>query len=321
MLKLKQDGRIPHEDAEAILGRSATVPGKASVRAAKLVHAVCDKENESLVRDFVITADNERLTKVKRAKLIGPLVVRQFDQAASSADAALMKAFTPDLLERPWDLLGDDSSSLRQRCLADHDTGNLDTAAVAEMMARGGPALCAAGLLLGDQESTVQGFNVLRGKVDKVIAALAITRGGINVLADAVAWADGDWLERPRIRLDGNPQADANGDQLHFAPEWRKGNMGVRALAFNKGVMPTSPTPPKPEEPVDISPEEAFRLKEDHLLELLRRAYTVLIDLYAAKDGQGRKLIESQGLRAAPVYENLPTKLSRLYARYGKARR
>jgi hypothetical protein len=320
VLKLQQDGYMPHEDAEAILGRSATVAGKPTVRAAKLVHAVCDNENDSIVRDFVIAADNQRLTKVKRAQLIGPLVVRQFDQAATSADAALMKAFTPDLLEKPWEIVGDDSASLRRRCLADYDNGKRDTVAMAELMARGGPALCAAGLLLSDQESTVAAFSVLRGKVDKVIAALAANRGGINVLADAVAWADGDRVDRPReFHVDGTPRVDVNGDQLHFTPEWRKGNMGVRALAFNKGVMPTSPTPPKPDEPQQKSPEERFLLKEDFLLELLGRAYTVLMELYAARDGQGQNLIGTVGLRSAPIYDDLPTKLTKLYAKYGKA--
>ncbi|WP_201406821.1 hypothetical protein [Mycobacterium intracellulare] len=321
VLKLQEGGRIPHADAEAILGRSASVPGKPSVRAAKLVHAICDNENDALVRDFVITADNARLTKVKRAKLIGPLVLRQFDQVESTADAALMKAFTPDLLiDKPWEIIGDDSASLRRRCLADHEAGKIESAAIAELMARGGPALCAAGLILSDQESTVMAFNVLRGHVDRVITGLTTTRGGINVLADAVAWADGDRRERPRdFDVEGNPRVDANNDQLHFAPEWRKGNMGVRALALNKGVMPTSPTPPKPDDPPQLSPEEGFHRKEEHLLELLGRANTVLVDLYAAKDGQGRKLIESLGLKGAPLYENFPTRLTRLYAKYGNA--
>jgi hypothetical protein len=321
VIKLQQEGRMSHEDAEALLGRSAAVAGKPSIRAAKLVHAVCNPENDSLVRDFVITAENARLTKVKRAKLIGPLVVRQFDRTVSSAEAALMRAFTPDLLvDEPWDIQGDGSESLRQRCLADYDDGKAGTPAIAELMARGGPALCAAGLLLSDQESTVRGLSLLRGHVDKVVAALAESRGGIAVLADAVAWADGDRLERPRVfDIEGTAKVDDNGDQLHFAPEWRKGNMGIRALAFNQGVVPQSNTPPEPDDDAPISPEESFHRKEGHLLELLGRAKTVLMDMYAATDEQQRKLIAVVGLRNAPLYEDLPKALAKAYAKYGKS--
>ena len=57
--------------------------------------------------------------------------------------------------------------------------------ATLESMARGGPALCATGLLLSDQGSTVKGISELRGNVDKVVEGLACSPGGINVLADS----------------------------------------------------------------------------------------------------------------------------------------
>lgn len=319
VLKLREDDRIPADAADAILGRSASVPGKPSVRAAMLVHAVCTPENDSLVRDFVITEANARLTKLKRAKLIGPLVVRQFDDPASSAGSALMRAFTPDLLMGVWEVTGVDSTRLREEALVDLAAGRFDTPHIAELIARGGPALCAAGLLLSDQESTVAGFSELRGHVDKVVDGLSRNAGGINVLADAVAWADGERDEKPRqFDIDGKPVTDVNGDVQHFAPEWRRGNMGIRALALNGGVYPTSSPRPGAQPPVPKSPEELYDEKQQTLIATLLRAQTILMDIYTAKDAQNRSLIERRQLGPASVYEDLPVQLNRLYARYGK---
>lgn len=319
VLKLESQRLMTHEDAEAILGRVPDVAGKPSVRAAKLVRAVCDPANDALLRDFVITADGAKLTKVKRAKLIGPLVVRQFDEAASSAERALMRAFTPELLLGAWKVTGADSETLRQACITDVETGTFDTQPIAELMARGGPALCASGLLLSDQESTVKGIAELRGSVDKVIDGLAKNLGGINVLADAVAWADGDRLERPRqYDVEGQLQIDKiTGDVLHFSTAWQKGNMGIRALAFTMGKIPTEQKSKQKEHVVPASPEEAFKAAEEKLLELVMAGQTTLRDMYAAKDTQNNRLIEKFRMRKAKVFERFPAELSKVYAKYG----
>lgn len=320
VLQLQQHGRLSIADAEALLGRTAAPAGKPTVRAAKLVHAVCDPKNDELIRDFVITADGAKLTKVKRAKLIGPLVVRQFEQSAGTAERALMRAFTPDLVVgSDWAVSGVGSESLRKQCLADVAADKHDTSGLAELMARGGPALCASGLLLGDQESTVKGFQVLRGQVDKVVEQLGRTAGGVNVLADAVGWADGERVDRPRrFDVDGTPQIDANGDQLHFSPSWWDGNMGVRALAFTNGVIPEKSKPKKDEEPQPLSPEERYDEKQTALLSLLMEAQGLLKDLFSLKDEQQRSLIKLRGLRKSSMYTQFPAQLERLYAKYGQ---
>lgn len=319
VLTLEKQGRMTREDAEAILGRIPDVVGKPSVRAAKIVRAVCEPDNDSLLRDFLITEEGAKLTKLKRAKLIGPLVVRQFNETAPSAERALMRAFTPELLLGAWTVTGVDSETLRQTCIADVQTGAFETQSIAELMARGGPALCASGLLLSDQESTVKGIAELRGSVDRVIDGLAKNLGGVNVLADAIAWADGDRLERPRqYDIEGQLQVDKyTGDVLHFSTAWQKGNMGVRALAFTKGKIPTEEKPNQKRPVTPISPEETFKEAEEKLLAHLLAGQTSLKDMYTATDAQDIRLIEKLGMRKAHVYERFPAQLSKLYAKHG----
>jgi len=319
VLTLESKERMTTIDAEAILGRSTKVVGKPSVRAATLVHAVCDSKNEALLRDFLIAEDGARLTKLKRAKLIGPLVVRQFNRAEDSAERALMRAFTPDrLVDSSWTVSGMRAETLRKKCLADLEAENFDTNALAELMARGGPASCAAGLLLSDQGSTVDSISQLRGGVDKVVTGLAKTAGGVNVLADAVAWADGERKERPRkFDIEGNQQFDKHKDPIHFSTAWENGNMGVRALALTEdGAIPTTPKPNKTP-PAKLSPEDRYRADERRLLGYLLAGQSTLGDLVAATDSQGGKLIKKLGLIKAAVYTTLPGQLTRVYARYG----
>ncbi|GAA0602386.1 hypothetical protein HPO96_19595 [Kribbella sandramycini] len=320
VLTLVKDGKMSTKDAEAILGRDPDITGKPSVRAANLVHTVCNAGNDSLLRDFLITEEGARLTKIRRAKLVGPLIVRQFNDAADSAERALMRAFTPDRLLSPWSISGDDSEKLRKTCIADVLAGNFNSPALAELMARGGPALCATGLLLGDQGSTVKGISALRGSVEKVVEQLAKTAGGVNVLADAVAWADNERLERPRkFDVEGNQLLDKNNDPIHFSTAWDNGNMGIRALAFTGGTIPSSDKKSTDDEPeVELTPEDRYRLTEQRLLSLLVESHTNLLDMMAAKDADGDKLIAKLGMTTAEVYSTLPDRLSKLYARYGK---
>ncbi|MEU8232836.1 hypothetical protein AB0C12_24920 [Actinoplanes sp. NPDC048967] len=321
VLTLEKEGWLNEDESRAILGREPDVGGKPSMRAATLVEAVTAGANDALVRDFVITEDGARLTKVKRARLIGPLVVRQFEDPAATAERALMRAFTPDRLLWEWELTGVDSDTLREQCLNDLDNGQAEVSnRIAELMARGGPALCAAGLLLSDQESTVRGIKELRGGVDKVVEALAKTAGGINVLADAVAWADGEMLERPRqFDIEGTPKKDGNGDQLHYSTPWWEGNMRVRALAFiADGELP-KPTDKNdtPDDDTPKSPEEDYRYKEQRLIENLIAARQRLLDMAAAVDDQQRKLMPRLRLSKKDIYTKLPPLLTQLYAKYG----
>jgi hypothetical protein len=319
VLQLMDEGRISRDDAEAILGRMPDVTGKASVRAATLVHAVCDVRNDAIVRKFAITEQGAKLTKLKRARLVAPLVLRQFTTPDPTAERALMRAFTPDLLLNTWTVTGDDSSTLRARCLDDIAAGDAETAAIAELMARGGPALCASGLLLGDQESTVKGHSALRGNVDKVVEALSKTAGGINVLADAVAWADGERAERPRqFDIAGHVKHDDRGDVLHFTTAWQIGNMGVRALAFTDGEIPAPVKGGHGMKTPNATPEQLFSASEDVLIESLMRAQSGLLDMLAVRDEQGRQLIKVAGLRKAKIYQQFPRQMSTAYARFGK---
>jgi hypothetical protein len=324
LLTLKRCGKLSGNTAGALLGREHNVPGKPSTRAATLVHEICDSANETTIRDFVITEPGSRLTKARRAKLIGPLVARQFSGAAESTDRALMRAFTPDaLLDNTWTISGVSAEKLRKQCLKDVNDGNLQTLAMLELQARGGPALCATGLLLSDQGSTVKGIAKLRGSVEKVVEALVKKPGGVSVLCDAIAWADGERAEKPReYDVEGNVKTDEKtGDPRHYSAAWEKGNMGVRALAFtDDGEIPmngssrttSAPDPAK-------TPEEQYKASEDTLIEMLTAARTALLDMASATDEQGRKLMKRLGLRNVVIYEQLPTELAKLFAKYGDA--
>ncbi|UUV34294.1 hypothetical protein NQK81_12855 [Amycolatopsis roodepoortensis] len=320
VLNLRDDDRLDADMADSILGRTPEIEGKPSVRAATLVHAVCDADNEQVVRDFVITDVGKYLTKVKRAKLIGPLVVRQFDEVAPSAERALMRAFTPELLiQTEWDISGAKSAVLRRKGIAEVNAGRFDSPVLAELMARGGPALCAAGLLLGDQESTVRAISSLRGSVEKVIEGLAKTVGGVNVLADAVAWADGEQTYRPRVfDVEGGLKKNADGDVVHYTAVWHDGNMGIRALAFTGGKIQSSSDTADGEEETPRSPDEAYLAKELKLIEELGLSTTLLRDMFALKDEQGRPVMARLGMRNAEVYETFPKQLTKLYNKYGK---
>jgi hypothetical protein len=321
LLTLRREGKLDPDTMDKLMGRSQTTNGKASVRAAELVHLICDSENESFVREIAITEERGRLTKNRRANLIGPLVVRQFSEPAETADRALMRQFTPDaLINETWTVSGVSSATLRKQAMSKFEDDELDDSIVLELIARGGPALCTAGLLLSDQGSTVEDKSELRGPVNKVLEGLVRSRGGIEVLADAVAWADGDRAFLPRQRrLDGTVKTDRHGDERHYATGWSKGNMEIRALALNKGVIPKKKnggddSKPKP----SMTPEEAFKQTEEEMLTSIHAADTKFHDLLAIVDEQGRKLIERIGLQPAEVIDPFTRKLSAAYARFGE---
>jgi hypothetical protein len=318
LLTLRQEGRLDPDEVRALLGRDPDVDGKATVRAARLVHAVCDPLNDHIVRDIVITEERARLTKVRRAKLVGPLIVRQFVDPEVTAERALMRPFTPDaLIDRPWAISGVDSDELRRRCQEDHAAGRGITENLQELMARGGPALCAAGVLLGDQGSTVREIGPLRGHVEKVIEKLAGTVGGIEVLADAVAWGDGETAVRPRqFRPDGSVKTDEDGVPLRYPRSWEEGNMQIRALAFTNGVVPQEGEADVDTE--DLTPEQRYEVDENALVAALRLADTHLRDLLSVEDDQGRRLVEQLGLRKETLYTSVPNLLTKAYHKFGK---
>ena len=319
LLTLGREGRMDAETVDALMARDPVPHGKPSVRAATLVKTVCDPANETFVRDVAITEERGRLTKNRRAKLIGPLVVRQFDRPAETADRALMRAFTPDaLIENEWDISGVRAANLRKRALARFEAGEDDHPIVLELIARGGPALCAAGLLLSDQGSTVKGLPQLRGHVAKVLEGLIESAGGIHVLADAVAWADGERKSTPRRRApNGTLKKTRDGEELHYGTKWSKGNMRIRALAFNKGVIPRQKDPGSSDTSSSETPEETFRRIEAEMRSDLGDADTRFRDLIAMTDERGRRLIERLGLQPASSVESFSRKLTAAYARYG----
>jgi len=320
LLTLRREGMIAPDDVDRLMGRSAKPEGKASVRAAELVHLICDGANESLVREIAVTEERGRLTKNRRANLIGPLVVRQFREPAETADRALMRQFTPDaLIDLDWRVSGDTPGKLRRRAVAKFKDGEPGDPAILELIARGGPALCAAGLLLSDQGSTVEGKPELRGPVSKVLEGLIRSLGGIELLGDAIAWADGSRNQLPRQRKpDGSVKTDGDGDELHYATGWNRGNMQIRALALNNGVIPRgSSTGGETGGGPWKTPEEEFKYTEEELLAALGVANTRFHDLLAMKDEQGRRLIGRIGLTPSPIVEPLTRKLSAAYARFG----
>jgi hypothetical protein len=321
LLTLRREGAMSEDEVDALLGREHDIPGKPSVRAAELVHAVCDETNDEYVRRIVITEPRTRLTKGRRAQLIGPLVVRQFDAPAEAADRALMRPFTPDpLLNAPWSISGADSETLCAAALQAFEEETWDDAAL-ELMARGGPALCAAGLLLSDQGSTVNGIAALRGNVDKVVEALACTKGGIKLLADAVAWADGETQEKPRkYRPDGTVVTSGSAedqDDEHYGTSWRTGNMEVRALAFTDGKVPSASHAGDDEDDEELTQEQLYQRAEIALLTAIDSAQTHARDMLAMKDEHGRSLIKRIGMADDQRYAEVPHLLSRMWDRYG----
>jgi hypothetical protein len=191
-------------------------------------------------------------------------------------------------------------------------------------MARVGPALCAAGLLLSDQGSTVKGISSLRGNVEKVVEKLAMNAGGINVLADAIAWADGERVDKPRMfRVDGSLVMVGSGetaDVKHYDDtSWERGNMEIRALAFTQGTIPDGTDADHDTEDSDeeLTPEQLYQAAEEGLLAALMRADTHLRDLVSMKDDQGRRLIQRHGMRPADVYSDFPALLTVTYGRFG----
>lgn len=319
LLTLRREGLIDPETTDKLMGRSAKPGGKPSVRAAELVHLICDSRHEHFVREIAVTEERGRLTKNRRANLIGPLVVRQFKEPAETADRALMRQFTPDaLIEKDWKVTGATAADLRKRAVGKFQRGEYEDPAILELVARGGPALCAAGLLLSDQGSTVEGKAELRGAVSKVLEGLIRSLGGIELLADAVAWADGSRTHLPRQRKpDGTVKTNSQGDELHYVAAWNQGNMQIRALALNNGVVPRTKKGGGEEEGGPWStPEEEFKHTEEEMLEALDVVDTKFHDLLAIKDEQGRRLIDRIGLTPSDLVEPLTRKLSAAYARF-----
>jgi len=322
LLTLRREGHLDGRAAEKLLGRSKGRRGKPSVRAAELVHLVCQEDNEEFVREVAVTDGKKLLTQDRRAELIGPLVLRQFEERAESAESALMRRFAPvALIEEEWAVNGIGAKALRRRAIGAFEKGDLQHSALLELVARGGTALCAAGLLLSDQGSTVEEKAELRGPVSKVLEGLLESRGGIEVLAEATAWADGDQTLLPRQRRpDGTVKTNAHGDELHYAVGYTRGNMKIRALALNDGVVPgkrrrkggqgtTRPAMP---------PEEIFKMTEREMLVDIRAAHIKLRDLATMKDEEGRELIDRMGLTPNETVELFTRDVTKAYARYAR---
>src|SRR5207253_7519608 len=145
LLTLRRESRITPAKMDRLMGREANPEGKPSVRAAELVHLICDPGNEDFVREIAVTEERQRLTKNRRANLIGPLVVRQFEQPAETAERALMRQFTPDaLIEKEWTVDSKSGDELRKGAVSRFKAGEYEDHVILELVARGGPALCVA---------------------------------------------------------------------------------------------------------------------------------------------------------------------------------
>jgi hypothetical protein len=319
LLTLRREGLLDPGDLNHLMGRVRDPEGTPSIRAAELVKLITDSANEKYIREIAITEERGHLTKNRRANLIGPLVARQFPKPAETADRALMRSFTPDaLIEKDWTISGDKPGVLRRKALRSFEQGELDDPSILELIARGGPALCAAGLLLSDQGSTVEDKAELRGPVSRVLDGLVESRGGVEVLCDAVSWADGTRRFLPRVRtLNGDVKTDAGGDEHHYVAQWRSGNMQIRALALNGGVIPRTKRNGKEKAPPARTPEEAYEQTELELRTNISSAATKLADLLALKDEQGRLLLGRIGLRPAPEVAKFASRLQTVYARFG----
>jgi hypothetical protein len=320
LLTLRREGRLDFDSADQLLGRLPQPEGKPSVRGAELVNLICDQDNEGYIREIMATEGRKRLTKDARARLIGPLVLRQFEKRADSAERALTRSFTPDvLIDEDWEVSGATGATLRRQAISRFEKGEHDHPVLLELVARGGPALCAAGLLLSDQGSTVEEKPELRGTVNKVLEGLLDSLGGIEVLAEATAWADGSRSLLPQQRRpDGTGKTDKHGEPLHYASGYRKGNMKIRALALNDGVVPGKKKRGDSWEPSpSMPPEEAFRQTETQMLGDISAAYVKFRDLYKMTDDQGRKLIGRIGLSHNEIVEPFTRNLSLAYAHFG----
>ncbi|SFW87082.1 hypothetical protein [Amycolatopsis australiensis] len=139
------------------------------------------------------------------------------------------------------------------------------------------------------------------------------------MLADAIAWAVGEKIYKPRqFDTEGGVKKNIHGDEQHFTTDWRNGNMGVRALAFTGGEIPTGKGGSGGSEETSKTPDESYRAKEEDLIAALGRATVSLRDMYVLKDEQDRLIIERLGLRPLKLHEDFPKQLTKIYAKYGK---
>jgi hypothetical protein len=166
--------------------------------------------------------------------------------------------------------------------------------------------------VLSDQGQAVDEKRELRGDVDDVIQGLALSKGGLRLIAEAIARAAGRVDVYPTKRMpDGGAVTAIESDgvevDVHFDPSQRETNIEIRALALNKGKVPAKKAALGRD---DRTPTQIYDELQADFMETLGLLEKTTVALDGLTDG-GRKLISTRKLKHSTVFPALD-RLSRM---------
>lgn len=307
--ELETDGKLTSDDAADILGRDHfhTVSRPVDHIAATLVRAVTHPDNYGTVRRVILEPRQQRLSAKREAAAVGPILLRCYRETEGlrdTATTALSRPHLPDALDDPgWDASDRSLSAVLKGAekALDRNPGEWSNYS-RELVAGGVGAMCGLGLVLSDQGQAVDGIPELRGDVDKVMTGLAMSKGGLRTIADAIKRATGGTRLYPPLRKpDGSEVTERtrSGEVVvRYDPENRETNIAVRTLALCDGKKPrrrrTKTTDQR-------TPAEKFVDGQKDLMEALGEAAKAkdVLSLIEAEDTT--RLLDSRGLDRALV--------------------
>lgn len=241
--------------------------------AATFIRAVTDPKNTAAVRNVILDGVGKRLSTQRLSIAVGPIILRAFRNTAGlrdTAEAALSREHLPDELFTPsWKVTHRSVNELLRDAEANlSGDGNAAWSdASRELVARGVGAMTGLGLVLSDQGQAVDNVPELRGAVSKVMAGLAMSRGGLRTIAEAINRANGTATFYPvKRKPDGSEvtiSTRTGEEKVRYDPELRQTNIDVRALALTDGNPPKPPSRKK----VGKTAEERFLELQKNLME------------------------------------------------------
>ena len=322
MLRLNQEGIVDDDELADILQRddfytSSAAPSEISVQ---ICRAATSPAAEPVLREVILSdPEAKNLTPHRKASALAPLILRahrRMPGLRDSAVAALSRPFLPgELSDSGWNASGRSINALRAACerqvRSNPETWNAD---LRELCARAVGPICALGLVLSDQGQAVDDRRQLRGHVAEVIAGLALSLGGVRLMVDAIRRADGKVSLYPvQRRLDGSKVTvkDSDGNEIvtRYNPADRNTNIRVRALAFNKGVVPRNGS--KKDKPTTKTPGQRFQALEDDFLQLTGELVKTKEQLQEVLGTDDRPVIETSRLDGTK-FAAVPPRLTEL---------
>lgn len=259
---------------------------------ARFVRAVTDRANYPILREVILDEPGKsRLSAPRRAAAVGPLLLRTFRDAPMrpSATAALLREHLPDELDAPtWSVTDRTTDQLLSDAEAALDTHSRQWSdASRELVARGVGPMAVLGLILSDQGQAVDNIAQLRGPVAKVIAGLAMTKGGLRTIADAIRTATRETPFYPvKRKPDGSERtlSSRGGGRVlvRYVPDQRETNIEVRALGLTDGHKPRSP-----QKKADTSADQQFADLQKEMMSAIGEAvkYSEGLRVLATGDG------------------------------------